>query len=354
VNAGAPAVAARGGVDELLAADILIVDGRGLTGRDLLAAGVVSGRWQRLEGELADGLGLVSGQPPADAEVNGLLREFRLQRGLHSAEDMRAWMAARGLTLAAVKAVGARKLARTTGATPQPVTAEQVAEALPAEAICSGVLREIGFWLADRLLSAATARDDEVEPLALERSAVQRLVFEEARTVAGAASPESGVERARRLAWIAALDEAHREWETGAVGTSEVTRRLREKELEWCRYELDELALGSPGAAAEAARQLFDGADPAQVAEIAGVPLATRSAVLADAPPELARVLTGAAAGDVIGPWSDDAAQVVARVRARRPPDVADESSYARARDELLTDLVTRLRAGRMRWHERT
>ncbi len=354
MNAGAPAVHDRSGVDDLLAADVLVVDGQELTGRDLLAAGVVSGRWQQLERELSEGLGLVAVQPPADAEVTGAVREFRLERGLLSAEDLRAWMGARGLTLAAVKAVAARSLARASGGTPQAVATGQVAAALPAELICTGVLRELGFWLADRMLSAATTRAEGVEPLALERPSVQRLVFEEARTVAGGERPESGLERAQRLAVIAALDEAHREWEADVVGTRELTRRLREKELEWCRFELDELALASPGAAAEAARQLVEGSDPAQVAEAAGVPLATRSTVLADAPPELARVLTGAVVGDVVGPWSDDSADVVARVRERVPPDMADESSGARAREELLTEIVTRLRAGRVRWHERT
>ncbi|MDX6573104.1 MAG: hypothetical protein QOC86_2260 [Gaiellales bacterium] len=354
MSAGVPAVDRRNRIVELLAAEILVVDGRELTGRDLLAAGVLSGRWQQLERELTEGLGLVAAQPPAEAEVARLLREFRFERGLLSADDLRAWMGARALTLAAVKSVLARSLARDAGGTPRAVDATQVAAALPAEAICSGALRAIGLWLADRMLSTATTRETDVAPLALERSSVQRLVFEEARTVAGAASPEAGTERARRLAWIAALDEAHGEWEAGSAGTADVQRRLHEKELEWCRYELDELGLGSPGAAAEAARQLAEGRDPAQVAEVAGVALATRTAVLADAPAELARVLTGAIVGDVIGPWSDDSVHVVARVRVRRPPDIADEPSVARAREELLTDMATRLRAGRVRWHERT
>ena len=64
-------------------------------------------------------------------------------------------------------------------------------------------------------------------------------------------------------------------------------------------------------------------------------------------------MLAGAVAGEVIGPWSDDAAHVVARVRERRRPEIEDESSVARARDELLTEIVTRLRAGRVRWYER-
>jgi hypothetical protein len=354
VNAGGAAVDARYGIDDLLAAAILVVDGRGLTGRELLAAGVVSGRWPQLEHELAGGLSLLATQPPADADVSGAVRDFRFERGLLSAEDMRAWMGERGLTLAAVKGVAARSLARAAGGTPQAVAPSQVAAALPAELICTGALREIGFWLADRLLSAATTRDAEVEPLPLERAFVQRLVFTEARTVAGGASPESGVERAQRLAWIAALDESHRTWEAGGIGTRELTRRLHEKELEWCRYELDELTLASPGAAAEAARQLAEGSSAAQVAAVAGVPLRARTTVLADAPSELARVLTGAVAGDTVGPWDDGAARVVGRVRERQPPDISDAPSAARAREDILIEMVTRLRAGRVRWYERT
>jgi hypothetical protein len=90
------------------------------------------------------------------------------------------------------------------------------------------------------------------------------------------------------------------------------------------------------------------------VAEIAGVPLAIDSVLLAEAPPELARLLTGAVVGDVVGPWSAGAAHVVARVRERRPPEIDDVASFTRAREELLAETTMRLRAGRVRWHERT
>lgn len=354
MNAGGAAVGERQGIDELLAAPILIVDGRELIGRHLLAAGVVSGRWPQLEQELAEGLALVAARPPADADVNAAVRDFRLERSLLSAEDLRAWMGERALTLAGVKGVWARSLARAAGGTAEPVATARVAAALPAELVCTGTLRELGFWLADRLLSAATSLEADVEPLPLERAVVQRLVFGEASTVAGGLSPESGLERAQRLAKIAALDEVHRAWEADGLGVPEVTRRLHEKELEWCRYELDELALASPGAVAEAARQLAEGSPAALVAEAAGVPLGARSTALADAPPELKRVLTGTVAGDVVGPWNEADAHLVARVRERRPPEITDAPSAARARADLLTEKLTRLRAGRVRWYERT
>ncbi|HYZ81848.1 MAG TPA: hypothetical protein VE571_11285, partial [Solirubrobacteraceae bacterium] len=129
-------------IEDLLAAVILAVDGQELTGRDLLAAGVVSGRWQRLERELAEGLGLVAAEPAPEAEVTETVRAFRLDRGLLSGEDVRAWLEARGLTMGAVKAVAARVAARRRGGEPGPVTRDEVAEALPAEAVCGGALHE--------------------------------------------------------------------------------------------------------------------------------------------------------------------------------------------------------------------
>jgi len=339
-------------IEDLLSAVFLAADGRELTGRDLLAAGVVSGRWQRLESELAEGIGLIAAEPPPDADVAEDVRVFRLERGLLSAEDVRAWLQPRGLTMAAVKAAAARAVARRRGGTPEPVEAAEVAEALPAEAICTGALREIGAWLADRMLSAATTGVDP-RPLPLESRLVQRLVFEEVRTAAGAAVDDAGLERAERLAWMAALDDAHRNWETAVTAPPEVSRRLRENELEWCRFELDELRLVSQGAAAEAARQLAEGTNPSRVAAAAGVAVTPQRVVLADAPSQLAQTLAGAVVGDVAGPWSDGDDHVVARVRERRAPDVEDDQIVARAREDLLMDAAARLRAGRVRWIDR-
>jgi hypothetical protein len=337
----------------MLAATMLAVEGRELTGRDLLAAGVVSGGWQRLERELSEGLGLLAAQTPPRADISKEVHAFRFERRLLSAEDMRAWLHPRGLVMSDVNGVAARQVARRRGGgAPDAVTAAEVAAALPAEAICTGAARDLGWWLADRLLSTkATATS--VEPIAPEDPRIMRLAVAEARTVAGARSTEPAPDRAERLAWIAALDDAHRQWETSVTGTREVARRLRERELDWCGFALDELRLTSPGAAAEAARQLAEGRDAQQVAATAGVSITDHRVVLADAAPLLARVLVGAVVGDVAGPWSDDGDQVVARVRERRPPDEEDQPLLARARAELLSEAAERLRAGKVRWHDR-
>ena len=340
-------------VVELLSTGMLDVDGGALTGRDLLAAGVVSGRWQRLEMDLAEGLGLVAGEAPAEAEVNAELRAFRFDRGLLSAEDMRAWMDPRGLTVSAVKAVAARIVARRNGGTAVAAPAAETAAALVPEAICTGALTEIGWWLADRMLSSR-ATGAEIVALPLQSARVQRLVFAEACTAGGRASAQPGLLRAQRLALFAALDDAHREWEVSVAGDRELARRLREHELDWCRYELDELRLASPGAAAEVARQLAEGVDPKEVAAVAGVPVTVRRIVPADVPEELARSLAGAIAGEVAGPWEDGEDRVVALVRARQMPSLDDAQLVERARAELVAEAAIRLRTGRVRWHERS
>lgn len=335
-------------VDELLGAGVLDVDGRQLTGRDLVAAGVICGRWQRLEAELSAGLGLVAAHAPPEPEVRDEVRAFRLARRFLSAEDLRAWMRPRRLGIADLNAFAARTVARRLGGTPLPVAPEDVAGALVAESICGGAIEQLGWWLADRLLSVA-----QVAPLGLEDARVHELVFAEASTLAGAASRDFGLARAERLAWIAALDDAHHAWEATVAGSREVTRRLREHALDWCRFELDELRLASAGAASEAARQLADGSPPRQVAAAAGVPLTARRVVLADAGPDLARALAGAAVGDVPAPLRDREQHLVVRVRERTIPDPTDQALLHRAREEVIDDARSQLRAGRVRWHDR-
>ena len=156
-----------------------------------------------------------------DADVTGAVREFRLERGLLSAEDLRAWMARAG---AHVRGAQGRGGARRSPAAPAGRrrrsrlrrSQRRCRPRRSAPAPCGRSASGSQIACSPRRPPASR----RVEPLALERQAVQRLVFEEARTVAGGASPESGVERAGRLAWIAALDEAHREWEAGVVGTA--------------------------------------------------------------------------------------------------------------------------------------
>jgi ABC-type bacteriocin/lantibiotic exporter with double-glycine peptidase domain len=74
--------------------------------------------------------------------------------------------------------------------------------------------------------------------------------------------------------------------------------------------------------------------------------------MLADAGDSLARLLVGAAAGDVVGPVTVDGRRRTIKVRARIEPDPADPSIAARARAEVAATALTREVASRVRWLE--
>ena len=347
----ATGVAPPGELTAVFARPVLRVDARAFSARDLLAAGVVSGRWQRLERELGDGLGLVGAAPPTAEEVDSEIRAFRHRHGLLSGEDMGSWLQARSLTLAAVRGAAARAVARSRGGTSVAVSKDEIAPLLPAEAIFRDVWRELGWWLADRWLAAQTATE-EIEPLALQEALVKQLVFEEASTVAGATLGERGMERAHRLAWIAGLDRAHTRWERNATEERDLIRLLREHAVDWCRFELRQLRVKTPGAASEIARQLGDGVAADRVAAAAGVDVEAVAVVLEDAPEAMMLSLTGVVAGEVAGPWRDGDAHVVAYVCERVSPTLDDPELRTRARAELLVEATSRLRAGRITWDE--
>ena len=171
-------------------------------------------------------------------------------------------MGERGLTLVALKAAARRALAREAGGVPQAVTPAQVSAALPAEAIWTGTLRTIGFWLADRMLSAATTRETPLEPLALDDPAVQDLVDQEARSVTGGALPEpdggagaaAGLDRRARRSPPRVAG-----WSGRPAGDHAPAAR---EEFEWDPLRARRARAASPGAAAEEARQLAKAATP--------------------------------------------------------------------------------------------
>ena len=173
-----------------------------------------------------------------------------------------------------------------------------------------------------------------VEPIALGDRRIQRLVFEEARTVAGRARcRESGVERAQRLAWIAALDDAH------ASG-----RRASRAMRDWrgCCASTSSTGAGSSWTSCDRLRRALPprprassrrASTPQQVAAAAGVPVTTRRLLLVDAPRGAARDARWRGRGRRCrGPWEDGDEHVVARVRERTLPDAGDQAAVARAR----------------------
>ena len=338
----------------LLAAPILTVDGTPLTGRELVAAGTVSGRWPALEADLRLGLLLCDEDAPADERIDRALREFRYARRLTSGQDFRRWLAERELSLHAVRGAIARGLARSERCAPVPaawVDRDAAVAALPAEAVCGGALRDCGWWLADRLLALAT---HERGGAAIDTGRVHDVAAAEAQLLAVEASGEPEDERVRRLARILAADAAHAERAAQVVGADAIARLVAARRLDWLTFELEGLVCATSSVAAEAAMQLREDRTPlAAVARVAELDVEQRMLVLEDAPATLRTALTGATVGDVVGPVDADGSHEVWVVTRRAPPDAADPLIAGRAAAAALDADRARRRAGRVQWHGR-
>jgi hypothetical protein len=334
-----------------LAEPVLTVGHEALNGRDLVAAGVVSGRWTRLEADLLLGLALSASQPADTAEVDAALREFRYARRLTSGQDFRRWLGERGLALSAVRAALERELLRGRAGSEAPASPpdrERAAAALPAEAVCSGALTECGWWLADRLLVASDEAADAGD------RHVRELVATEGGLLAVAGLDEPDDARAERLARIVAADAAFDAHATHVASAEAIAACADAHRLDWLGFELEGLRCTTASVAAEAALMLRDDALPmADVASAACLDEQRSTLLLEDAPAPLRTALSGAAPGDVIGPVEVGGAYEVWHVARRRAPDPLDPLVHARAVAEVITADTGRRRAGRVRWHER-
>jgi hypothetical protein len=339
------------GLGGMLGQAVLTVGREELSGRDLVAAGVVSGRWPRLESDLLLGLALSASQPADKAEADAALREFRYARRLTSGQDFRRWLGERGLALRDVRAAVERQLLRERAGSEAPASAldhERAAAALPTEAICSGALTDCGWWLADRLLVAGDEAGDAADPRVRELVAIEGALL----AVAGLDEPEEA--RAERLARIVAADAAF-DAHAAEIASDEVIAACADAHrLDWLGFELEGLRCTIASVAAEAALMLRDDALPiADVASAACLEERRSSLLLEDAPGPLRTALSGAAPGDVIGPVEVDGAFEVWHVGDRRPPDPVEPLVHDRAVAEVIAADTGRRRAGRVRWHER-
>jgi hypothetical protein len=313
-----------------------------------------------MERDLAAGmLALDHSQPSADA-VQAAVRDFRYERRLVSAEEYAGWLASRDLRAADVRAVISRRLARergaatmvdgdrhdATGGAGAPTQSELVAE-LAGEVICSGTLARSGRWLIDRLLCHADAPGQDVP-----REAVDQLLTDEDALLAANLASQLEADRRRRAELFVAADIAYQAHVRDLCSDRAIDSCLRRRALDWLRFELDELSCASPGAAAEAAELLREGAATARVGELAGVPVVGRDLYLEDAPAAIQGSLGAATVGKVVGPVEIDGLHRVWQVKTRRAPSASDPDNRARAAAEIVAAQMARRRAGKVRWHD--
>jgi hypothetical protein len=314
---------------------------------DLVLVGLFTGEWQRHEQLVRRGLALEHRRPerPRAEEREQALAAFRYERRLIAAAELEAWLAERALGLADVDGVLCRAWLREQfpEGDGEPAAAACLAAVMRAETLCAGTLARcadvLRAWHAgsrsDAVPAADPARVDDIATAALGAAA--------GLAALGAA------EVRRRVVRLAALEAGYARFCAAAVSSGAIDARVAERRLEWTVVTGSELSFEHEGAARETRlRVLHDGEALAQVAGMLGVEPVWRAVELGGAPAGLGAELLAAREGDLVGPWSESARWRVLEIDGHfHPEDAPGDGARARARAELLSELVERLAAGK-------
>jgi hypothetical protein len=336
----------------LLNATIVSAGGRDWTGRDLVTAGALSGRWRTLEADLIHGLACLEYQKPPRAAARAALRDFRYARRLISADEFEDWLRQRGLTQQELTGAIERRLAREhdgePGAFDHVGQRHRVLAALPAEAVYTGALLDCADWLIDRIGCLADGSTQQVEPAELEL-----LLERERELMVSEVIAETDGDRRARAGLVLAASAEYDARVADVCSAEAISKLLQRHALDWLHFELIDFAATTPGAAAEIAALLREGTPAELIAEVSGVPPRQLRLYLEEAPAAIQGWLGGALPGEVIGPLAEQDAYCTWLVRTRQSPGPDSPSVADRARAQIVEEYMRKRRAGRVKWHER-
>ena len=322
----------------------------GFTFADLVLAGLYDGLWLALIDDLGAGLAAAPSAEPEQVRAAAL--DYRRERGLLASEDLRGWLAARGLAaedlaahLRRVVALGAAAERPAGSARP---AAEDVAASLRADAVLGGTLRRCGELLAN-WGGAARARGTLLE---LPHAPVEELLALARADEVSALDAIEAAELERKAARIAALAGEYEAFCDEIAGEEAMERMLRRHRLDWQSYHFREATFAREPAAREAAlcvRQ--DGMSLEEAAGLAGVGVSEQTKRLDEVEKEMNGVLLATSPGELAGPYAVHESFVLVEVLERSQPDPGDPQVLELARTELVADALERHLVGKVHWH---
>lgn len=322
---------------------------------DLLLLGAATGVVQAAMERTRRGLEAVQ-DPQLELSRDDLFDKavaFRRARRLESGQDLRAWLAARQLTMDDWEGHLRRSVA----------AGEIPGEAVPLDSdmgdpccrpyavdlACSGTWEDLADHAA-RLWAAARFVGDQV---VAELAAAGIDEGQGAIQVTAAFKPLADLGKswcAGGLAKIRTRERALEEAARRCAGDRAVAARVLGHVNDWTEVRYDELALATRQAANEAvlcARE--DGLDAESLAGRARALLERFSVRHDRLPVAVASLLEGALPGEAVGPVDLDGRWVVLWLRERRRPSVDDEPVRETAAAELLDEALDRAGQGMIR-----
>jgi len=279
---------------------IFTVDRMAYVWEDVVIAGHVWGDWTTLEQRVRDGLACLARLDDVDddaldeADVDAAACDFRYARDLVAASDLEAWLERHGVTIDAWLDFIRRSLLLRRWANDldeiraaYELDEDEVAEAVPCEAVCSGMAASLAERLAARAAVYARMRDEGGDATAL------------------TPEPPKDVAQARRerVQMLSRLEAAWREFTARNAPPEALRALIAARQLDWMRFTVQTVLAPD----VEVAREVTlcvreDGRPIEQVAAAARLRAETIEWWLEDVEPAVREALVGAMPGDVLGP----------------------------------------------------
>jgi hypothetical protein len=335
---------------DVAALPVLAAGGRTYTWGDVFLAARLRGEWDAIEQRAALGVALEqSAAPPAEDAVKRAGNAFRTERRLLAADELRAWLARRRLTLADWNGFLRRALLLASSPDPADAGAADPAEVIWAEGVCSGAFDGFVQALAER--AAALAVEPDVDAGLPAPVWFERAPSREAAARMGVA-PDSVAVLCDEL-WRA--EAAHARLRERVIASDAPRKAVASHGVDWLRVDCDLMIASDEDIAREIVLLVReDGVALDEAARRAGLE-ATRVSVLAgDIASELRARAMSATAGDLVGPVAIEPPKgfAVMAVRGKVAPSMDDPEIRERAERWAIEQALEREVSDRVTFRE--
>ena len=349
---------------ELFAHRAFTVGNREYLWLDVVLAAMLRGEWAPFGAALREGLACAShaeatGEEAGEA-ADELLDEFRYARDLITAAEAEAWLQSVGLSAEEMSAYFERRalVARWRADLPailaaQPVSADDIGDALAAEGICSGAFERFAMALAgraavfERVVTESDAGAGTL-PQSVPRAAGLPALLAEGGDVL---RDHSTADCLLRLTHLAAVDAAFELVAAREVTDAAMRARIETSRLDWMRVSIERLAFSQESMAREAVlccRQ--DGLTIGELAADINRRLEREDVLLETCDPDVQAAVLSAPSGQIIGPLQIGDMHHVLVVRNKQVPVLEDPEVRALVARALRESLLARERKARVRW----
>jgi hypothetical protein len=353
-------------MDGLFGQTVFTVGERTYAWEDVVLAAMWWGDWDRLEAQARQGLACAARLEAVDAEsdpdqVSAAADEFRYERDLLTAEETEAWLARWGLTTESWMDYIERAVLRRAWADElddnvreYPIGDDEVAEAMHAEAVCSGALGRLAGKLAGRAAAFARAGPPAAgappaeDEKARAPGALGAVGARAATLGLPGLTPDACAEKLRT---IAGLEGAFQRFSQEVLTPKAIHDAINTHHLDWIRLRCRTVTFADEQAANEAALCVReDGDDLTAVARAAKTPVHKTRFYMDEAEPPVRTLLQAARPGEVLGPVPLNGGYALFHVLEKRLPSAEDPHVRRRAERHVLDRAVDHEITHRVRW----